>query len=403
MNLFKKYVLSEIDKTKDIDVILLYDRDDWTIGKILPWCNNNSIKYNQFNINKVVFDKSTLIEENNKSKIGKDTIIIVRSSNLTTFALNLLSKLENYFIINNLDSINICSNNYILYNKINDLIRCPKVNLIYNNEVKINKFPILVKVKNEEFIIESEKSLNSILNILFKLNNNEIIIQEYIESLFISKVYIIGKNVVSSIAYNKNRWDNFEIKEETKKQLINVINKLNLTWCCVNLMYGLDNQPYLNSIDTNPDLYITEQSSKINIIDKLMNYLVNKNNWPKKDIICGYNEVIDISNIGKVISKFNTGSESNIIYCDSIKEDNGNVTWNFNNKILTNKIKKYVKLSNNKNKIIIDLDIEFNGKYNDEFILEDKKSKIGVSLSRNFMQQANILINPSKTFLVSKE
>jgi hypothetical protein len=125
-------------------------------------------------------------------------------------------------------------------------------------------------------------------------------------------------------------------------------------------------------------------------------------------VICGYQEIIELIDIGEVIAKFDTGNGAlSILHANDIviNKDGRTVSFNTLNQKFTRPIVRGFSSSKGQ-KVSISSFVKFNNNtYKDvEFLLDNREGKdTSVSLSRDFMDKLNIIINPGKTFLLKKE
>ena len=145
-------------------------------------------------------------------------------------------------------------------------------------------------------------------------------------------------------------------------------------------------------------------------IKGLIQHFEDKKTRIKTPSECGYREVVNIKPFGDIVAKFDTGnSGTNVIHAENIKVNGNNVTWTLNDKTITSKIIKKVKIgvgglrNYNEERYLINLDVEFMGTIYTEvdFTLDNREGRQKILLDREFMNRLNVMVNPSRRFVVT--
>ena len=100
-----------------------------------------------------------------------------------------------------------------------------------------------------------------------------------------------------------------------------------------------------------------------------------------------------------------------MIHADNMDIKGGRVSWEIFGKKLNNKIieMKDVKLGGFRDRVetrpFIKLDMVFNGTLykNLNFTLDDRGKKTPLLINRNFMKEANLMIDPSRKFILTEK
>lgn len=463
----KKFRLDDIiaeqkisDKLSDINILILSskekedgDKDDspkWTVNRIQDYCKKNEIP------NYVAYMSSAiLLKEDGKVTIRNvedkegftlnpdKTIAIIRGGakiTLSHMMMDVVSQLERYsiFCLNSSGCIYTCGDKYKTYLKLTDSgLLCPKSALINSVEEiepafeKIGgKFPIVVKLLSGSkgigvFIIESHKSLKSVLQVMWKVcDNSELLVQEYIESDFDVRAHVLGDKVIAAMKrytitddFRSNyslgsKIEEIGLDDEVKEACIKASKACGGIWTGVDFKL-IDKKPYFLEINSSPGTYGIEKSTKKDVVSKVIEYVKNKDNWVKSPQTCGFLEIIEIEGFGELVAKLDTGNGATCaIHSENIEinKDKKTVSWKSGDKEFT---KPYVrKIIVRKGgvggieakRITVLMELRFNGSvYKDvEFALDDRSGKTSpVLLNRQFMSVANIIVNPTNAFLLT--
>ena len=459
-------IITEQNKTSksSINIVMLSiknpddgNKDDsnrWTINRIRSYCEKHNIpKYVAY------IGSAYTTKENGTLKIHNiddeqgfaldpnNTIVIIRGgsriikSNVMKDTIALIQR-HNIFCINNLDTIENCGDKYRTYLKLTEAgIPCPKSAVVHSEEMIPNalekiggNFPIVVKLLSGSkgigvFIVDSQKSLTSTLQVMWKLDPNaELLMQEFIDAEGDIRVHVLGDQCIAAMKRYTIKDDfrsNFslgseieaiELDDKIKKLCIHASKIIGGMWVGADLILSKkDKKPYFLEINSSPGTFGIEKALKKDIISIIMNYLINPDNWVKVPQICGFQEMININGIDSPISaKFDTGNGATCaLHADNINinDNKKTVSWTYNgiefkDKPYNRKIRliKGAIGGTEVKKITVLFDIIFNGTVykNVEFALDDRENKITpVLLSRKFMNDANIIVNPARAFLLT--
>jgi hypothetical protein len=143
----------------------------------------------------------------------------------------------------------------------------------------------------------------------------------------------------------------------------------------------------------------------------LVTHFQNRDYWRYTALEIGRHESIHINGIGNIVANFDTGNSARcIIHADEYDTKNNMVTWAAQGKKYKNKIVKMAKWERGAlaaeviERPLISLDITFNGTiYKDvKFAIDDRSEKTTKCLiNQDFMKRSNVMINPSRKFVVS--
>jgi ribosomal protein S6--L-glutamate ligase len=379
-------------------------------------------------------------------QVSRDTTVFLtrRGVCMSKYALNLLSRIEKekFFVFNSRESVETCEDKYLTILRLADAgIPIPKTALIPNEDMlddaleKIGgKFPVVVKVLSGTqgkgvFIAEKYSGLKSTLQTIWHLSeDNEILIQEYIDNDFDVRIHILGDEFLAAMK-RKRVEDDFRTnvhlggqavafgpKESTKKLAIKCAKAVGALWAGVDLMFDKKGNPYCLEVNSSPGTDGIKIDKTANVPDSVIKFLMDKDNWHPSSTEIGARESIEVEGLGKMEARFDTGNLAKSISLDAqdvkFNEDTQEVTWTTNGKKLKTKAIGWVRMKSNSTAVsgiapkryLINLDIIFDGiKYRDiKFNLNDRSHKnSSILINAEFMKQAGLVINPSRDFIIT--
>jgi hypothetical protein len=125
----------------------------------------------------------------------------------------------------------------------------------------------------------------------------------------------------------------------------------------------------------------------------------------------GFREVFEIKGVGKFIGKLDTGNGAIgcSLHADYFEDSDGFLNWTIGGKSYTHRIVEYshaeVGAQTEKRPVVL-LDVVFGGNLykSVKFSMVDRTNKsTPLLINRGFMETSGLIIDASKTFLVTKE
>ena len=427
-------------------------------------CKERGIECHVIDINNALLEKvyngHLITHRGKRILIDPDTTAIIPRRGVieNSHTRRLFAQLEKarYFITNSLDSINICENKYITAQILEEHgLPVPKYSLVPDEtfldtalDLIGGEFPIILKLISGTqgigvSIVDSYASLKSVYQTIKKLNPlSEILIQQRIDSDYDIRIQTLvkkfnpikekknNKTVLGSMMRKKikddfrtnyslgGEVDKYELDETDKsdKELIDLAYKATAAvgchWSGVDIIIDRKTKkPYILEVNSSPG---TEGISKVldePIVSKIIDYVIVKSNWSYYNLEVGYLEQVEISGIGEIIAKFDTGnsSKSCSIHADKIEEKDDKLIWTVRGKTFVNDIIDYSRTEVGHvihKRPIIKIDIIFN-----DVLIKDvkisptnrKTKTTPLLMNRAFMRRVGIVVNANKAFVITNE
>ena len=454
------------ESEKEITVLVLTSTPSeykGTIGRMKEACDKRGISF------KAIYSKTAFIDTTqvrrkrikiqNYNGKGEDlsidprkSVCFIRGGALKTEVGNAIARiLENYgvFTINEMKVMNFCANKLASMIELErQKIPIPRTAFVPNSgdiEGALKKiggqFPVVIKtITGAEgigvSIVDSYKSLKSVLQSLWKFNA-EVIIQEYFEIEYDVRTLVLDGKIFACARRNKGKNDfrtnialgntggEYELSEEEKEVVLKAAKISGGFYVAVDhIMHK--GKPYVLELNGSPgsaniymNYYNREGESKpvdgSKVIDNLIDYITDRERWEVAGTEAGVIENIEIWG-KKVEAKLDTGNFGhNSMHASEIK-----IIGEFPNRKVSFKdyfgkkhiipIKSIAKVKSSpttsEKRPTIEIDVRFRGLdfKNVRFNLVDRNgNSYPVLLGTRFLEQAKISVNPSKIHQLPEE
>ncbi|MFW6172942.1 MAG: ATP-grasp domain-containing protein [Elusimicrobiota bacterium] len=369
----------------------------------------------------------------------ENTLVVIRGSVIHDQTISsLLTYLESkgLFVINNKDTIELCANKYNTAVKLMVAgIPTPRTCLVNNiNELEEalekvgNQFPIIVKtVKGSAGIgvsrIDSKESLKGVLQSLWK-HRAKLLLQEFLESDFDIRSIVLDGKIIASMRRNKIDGDfrsnyslggevePYELSKEEQKVVLDTAKMSGAFFCGVDHMV-IDNKPYVIEVNASPGSKGVQKATGINVIEELMDYISDKNNWKRQIKEIGYLEKLYLPEVEmKLDATADTGNGMyNVLEATNIKKIDNIVSFKTKGKKIVKKLQGTVNVNVGgirdfvEKRYLVKFDVEFNGKkYKDiTFTLDDRPEPLApILLCRDFLVKVGVNVNPKLKFTLGE-
>ena len=456
--------INEAKQNGGVEILILSgnEKPSPTSKSFIEECEKKGIVCNSVNVNNIKLEK---VFNGHVVRVGEgddQKEILIRPENtaiiprrgvvLNTYTKQVMRDLEDsrYFCVNSLESIEICESKYLTSEVLEaDGLPVPRYALITGEEnldqaleAVGGKFPVVLKLLSGTqgigvSIVDSYASLKSVYQTIAKLApENEILIQEKIDANYDLRIQIIVKKfdpinptkdnciLLGSMkreAVEKDFRTNYslggkvsgyEISDEIKDIACKAANAVGCHWCGVDIMIdSKDGKPYILEVNSSPGTEGISKALGKPIVDDVIDYVEDKDNWSYSKLEIGYLESIGIPTVGKMVAKFDTGNGSSAcsIQADNAIEDDGFLLWNIGDSKFKSPIVGYTNTEvggDKEKRPIIELDIMFDG----ALIKGVKVSPVNREAkstpflaNRTLMKQLGVMVNPSKAFVISDQ
>jgi ribosomal protein S6--L-glutamate ligase len=369
----------------------------------------------------------------------EDTVAIVRGSVASRDAwMDMVSQLEKMGIccVNSRSTIQMCADKYWTALRLADAgVPTPKTALLQNEkqlqaslDTIGETYPLILKTLRGSkgigvIFIESRRQLSSLIQLLWKQDEaTEILLQTYIKSDFDVRVLMLNGEVFAVMRRDVLKGDfrsnfsqgakvrEYKLNDEEIEICIKADKAVNGVWTAVDFIKN-GKETFVLEVNSSPGTEGIEEATGRNLIKELVTHFQNRDYWRYTALEIGRHESIHINGIGNIVANFDTGNSARcIIHADEYDTKNNMVTWSAQGKKYKNKIVKMTKWDRGAlaaeviERPLISLDITFNGTiYKDvKFAIDDRSEKTTKCLiNQDFMKRSNVMINPSRKFVVS--
>ena len=369
-----------------------------------------------------------------------DTIVMIRGMVTRKDSyLDLISQIERYGIAtcNPRECIEVCADKFRTYLRLQEIgLNQPRTVLIPNEEPESvdrahealdNDFPMVLKTLQGSggvgvLLVESERSLQAQVSLIYKIDPNcDILLQEYIEGEYDVRVVISNREIIGAMKRNRilddfrsnvhqgATYEPFELTDKEADDCLRAAKAVNGQWVGVDFIPAENREkdaPFILEVNHSPGSYGISKVIGAPITKKVLDVYDNRDLWKYSPNECGVLETVAVD--GKeMTAKMDTGNNTSVcsLHAEDYEIKGNKITWVGNDgEKQTKPIKRYVELIKPAEKRpVIEVELKFlNTTYTQEVSL-DKRNTIPFLINRDFMRRANLMINPSRKFLLTNK
>ncbi|HRR50088.1 MAG TPA: RimK/LysX family protein, partial [Bacteroidales bacterium] len=247
--------------------------------------------------------------------------------------------------------------------------------------------------------------------------------QTYLDADYDIRVHVLGDKVIAAMKRFKIKKDfrsnyslggkieKVDLTEEQEKIAINAAQAVGAVWAGVDIITNKkDKKNYVIEINSSPGTEGIEKATRKDIVSKVINFVLNKNNWKRPATECGYLEVVKVEEIGEMDAKLDTGNGSYcVIHADEYEVDGDKVNWRIGKREFSHKIEGIKTINvggietKKEDRPVLSLKVTFNNEtYDMKFTLSNRKGfSTPILLNRKFLRLANLSVNSAKKYVLT--
>lgn len=404
-------------------------------------CEVYSVKVNGAYIERSDEGVITIHNQDDKKgfELDADTLVMVRGAVTAKDSyLDLISQIERYGfpVVNSRECIEVCADKFRTYLRLQEIgMNQPKTVLVPNEDPETvdlaaerldNDFPMVLKTLQGAkgvgvLLVETERSLQSTVSLVYKIDPNcDILLQEYIDMEYDVRVMINNKRIIGAMKRKKiiddfrsnisqgAEAEEIELTDLEKEACLIAAKAVNGQWVGVDFIPA-DNRekdaPYILEVNQSPGTQGISEAIGEEVCETIIDDYFDRNIWKKSATECGVLESIEVDG-ETMTAKLDTGNSAKAcaLHADEY-EIKGKVVH------FTRDGKKYKKplireltlLKPAETRPVVMCELNFLNTIYEQEVSLDQRGKIPFLANRDFMNRANLMINPSRKFLLTNK
>ena len=375
---------------------------------------------------------------------SEDTLIIVRGGvNARDSWKDLLSQLERagYCCVNSRECIETCSDKYRTTLRLAEVgLITPTTVLIPNDKgakvafEKLNTtYPVILKTISGTkgvgvLFVESEKSLESMVQLLYKVDEEiSLILQAYVKTDYDVRVMVLNNKIAGAMKRSTVKGDfrsnvhlgaevqEYKLTDKEKLDCIHAAKAVDGIWVGVDFIPAKNRDtdgPFILEVNSSSGTEGFDKATKKDICTYILQNFMDKENWWRVSKIAGVLETFEHDKLGKVVGKMDTGnsSKTSVIHADTYEIKGKKINWELNGVKMISVVEEMKEISlggfRNRTEVrpTILLDFTFAGTLykNLKFTIDDRGKKTPLLINRDFMKHTNISIDPARKFILTE-
>ena len=209
--------------------------------------------------------------------------------------------------------------------------------------------------------------------------------------------------------------EKYELTEREKQDCIRSAKAVNGTWVGVDFIPAKDKEndgPFILEVNSSPGTSGFDEATGKDVTKHILKNFMYKENWWKTSILAGVWETFEHEKLGKMVGKMDTGNSNSksVIHADTYEIKGKKINWELNGVKMISKVEEMKKISlggfrdRTEVRPAILLDFTFAGTLykNMRFTIDGRGKKTPLLINRDFMNKANISIDPSRKFILTE-
>ncbi len=371
--------------------------------------------------------------------IDADTLVIVRGAVVSKDSyLDLISQLERYGfpVVNSRECIEVCSDKFRTYLRLQEIgMNQPRTVLIPNEENETvqraadtldNEFPMVLKTLQGAkgvgvLLVETERSLQSTVSLVYKIDPTcDILLQEYIDMEFDVRVMINNKRIIGAMK-RKKIIDDFrsnisqgadaeeiELTDIEQEACLRAAKAVGGQWVGVDFIPAGNrekDEPFMLEVNHSPGTQGISEVLGEEVCETIITDFYDRDIWRKSATECGVLESIEVDGEAMTV-KLDTGNNTTVcaLHADSHEVKGKVVHYKRNGKTYKKPLVRMVTLLKPaEERPIVKCELNFLNTIYEQEVSIDQRGKIPFLANRDFMGRANLMINPSRKFLLTNK
>ena len=404
-------------------------------------CKVYSVKVNGAYIERSDEGVITIHNQDDKKgfELDADTLVMVRGAVTAKDSyLDLISQIERYGfpVVNSRECIEVCADKFRTYLRLQEIgMNKPKTVLVPNEDPETvdlaaerldNDFPMVLKTLQGAkgvgvLLVETERSLQSTVSLVYKIDPNcDILLQEYIDMEYDVRVMINNKRIIGAMKRKKiiddfrsnisqgAEAEEIELTDLEKETCLIAAKAVNGQWVGVDFIPA-DNRekdaPYILEVNQSPGSQGISEAIGEEVCEIVIDDYFDRNIWKKSATECGVLESIEVDG-ETMTAKLDTGNSAAAcaLHADSYEIKGKVVHFTRNGKKFKKPlVRELTLLKPAETRPVVMCELNFLNTIYEQEVGLDQRGKIPFLANRDFMNRANLMINPSRKFLLTNK
>lgn len=404
-------------------------------------CKVYSVKVNGAYIERSDDGVITIHNQDDKKgfELDADTLVMVRGAVTAKDSyLDLISQIERYGfpVVNSRECIEVCADKFRTYLRLQEIgMNQPKTVLVPNEDPETvdlaaerldNDFPMVLKTLQGAkgvgvLLVETERSLQSTVSLVYKIDPNcDILLQEYIDMEYDVRVMINNKRIIGAMKRKKiiddfrsnisqgAEAEEIELTDLEKETCLIAAKAVNGQWVGVDFIPA-DNRekdaPYILEVNQSPGSQGISEAIGEEVCEIVIDDYFDRNIWKKSATECGVLESIEVDG-ETMTAKLDTGNSAAAcaLHADSYEIKGKVVHFTRNGKKFKKPlVRELTLLKPAETRPVVMCELNFLNTIYEQEVSLDQRGKIPFLANRDFMNRANLMINPSRKFLLTNK